>query len=63
MRNSLEYALSHEMIKCPEGIGRSGKNEGCIEQRKTVEQESPVSTATSYQVVQRGGVWRNITYT
>ena len=63
MGNSLEYVLGHEMMKCPEEIGRAGKNEGCIEQRRTGEQESPVSTATSYQVVQRGGVWRDITYT
>jgi hypothetical protein len=47
------------MMKGPEEIGRAGKIGG----RKTGEQESLISTATLYQVVQRGGVWRNITYT
>lgn len=61
--NSLEYVLGDKMLKSPEEIGRARKNGSRSGQRKTGEQESPVSTATSYQVVQRGGVWRNITCT
>jgi hypothetical protein len=61
--NSLEYVLSHEMMKDPEEVGRTRKNGGRSGQRKTGEQESLISTATLYQVVQRGGVWRNIAYT
>jgi hypothetical protein len=51
------------MMKDPEECGRTRKNGGRSGQRKTGEQESLISTATLYQVVQRGGVWRNIAYT
>ena len=49
--NSLEYVLGDKMIKGSEEIRRARKNRGRSRQRKTREQESPVSTATSYQVV------------
>ena len=60
MGKSLEYVLGHEMMKCPEEIGRAGKNEGRSRQRKTGEQESLISTATLYQVVQRGGAYPSL---
>jgi hypothetical protein len=46
--NSLKYVLGNKMMKGPEEIGRARKNGGRSGQHKTGEQESPVSTATSY---------------
>jgi hypothetical protein len=62
IRNSLRYALGHETMKGPEEVGRAGKNEDRSGQCNTGDQESLISTATLYRLVQRGGVWRNITY-